>query len=233
MDQESINARRLSEKRVENNRWSLIPALTFAGLVSAIFNSWIWYPAIASGNSDTLFVILASLSFGLALGAVLWSYDLIHTWWMLAAVVGVTLAAHLLELYGELHLPVRPGEYVDFPWVGSIRPQVAETSFAVTLILCVAFLLFTTPRCRIGWAVGIAFVCASLEAVTVAEVDGTQRGAWVSFLTGNALGPGLLWHPGLAFFLGIALALKGLTSLFHVPAEEKPRSSYMSRSPGF
>ena len=114
----------------------------------------------------------------------MWFYDLIHTWKMLAAVVGVTLIAHLLALYGELHWPQQPhayDEYVEVSVLGSIRPEIAFISFGVGLIVYVAFLIFTRPRCKFGWAVGIAFVCASLEAATVAAVDGTQRGAWISF----------------------------------------------------
>lgn len=211
-----------------NSSWSLIPALALAGLISAIFCAPIWYPA-----QGTLFVILGSLSFGLALGAVLWSYDLIRKWRVLAALVGVTLTAHLLGLYSELHFPQRFQEYVDIPGVGSMKPQVAVTSFAVSLILGVAFLLLTTPRYKIGWAVGIAFACASLEAVTVAAVDGTERQAWISFYSGSLLAPGLLGQPCLAFFLGIALAVKGLTSFSPVRAQEKPRSSFKSRFAGF
>jgi hypothetical protein len=214
---------------VERNfRWSLIPALTLTGIVSAALSSSLWYPA----GMGTLFVILASLSFGLALGAVLWFYDLIHTWRILAAVVGVTLTAHLLGLYSELHFPDRFQKYVDISGVGSFKPEVAVTSFAVSLILGVAFLLFTTPRCKIGWAVGIAFACASLEAVTVAVVDGTQRQAWISFYSGDLSAPGLLWQPCLAFFLAFALALKGLTSFSPVRAEENARSSFKSRFTG-
>jgi len=136
-------------------------------------------------------------------------------------------------LYSELHFPQRFQEYVDISGVGSIKPQVAVTSFAVSLILLCGVSLFTTPRCKIGWAVGIAFACASLEAVTVAALDGTQRQAWISFYSGSLLAPGLLWQPCLAFFLGIALALKGLTSFSPVHAQEKSRSSFKSRFAGF
>ena len=206
-----------------NPRWSLIPAVTIAGLVSAIFSLWIWFP------TGRAFVLLASLSFVLALAAVMWFYDLIHTWKMLAAVVGVTLIAHLLALYGELHWPQQPhayDEYVEVSVLGSIRPEIAFISFGVGLIVYVAFLIFTRTRCKFGWAVGIAFVCASLEAATVAAVDGTQRGAWINFT-------GLLWQPCLAFFLSIALGLKLLIPLSHVRAQDRPDRSLSSRLAGF
>jgi hypothetical protein len=209
-----------------NPRWSLIPALTFSGLVSAIFSLWIWFPA------GSAFVLLVSLSFVLALGAVLWFYDLINTWRMLAASVGVTLTAHLLALYGELHLPQRSQEYVEISRLGSIRPQIALMSFAVACILCVAFLMFTRPRCKIGWAVGITFACASLEAATVAAVDGTQRGAWISLFTGSPSPPSLLWQPSLAFFLAIALVIKGLIPRSHVCSQDRPCPSLRSRFAG-
>jgi len=212
---------------VERNfSWSLIPASHCQESSRRLF---VFSFGIRRGTG---FVILASLSFGLALGAVLWFYDLIHTWRMLA-LVGVTLTANLLGLYSELHFPNRFHEYVNISGLGSIKPQVAVTSFAVSLILGVAFLLFTTPRCKIGWAVGIAFACASLEAVTVAAVDGAQRPALVKVFSGDLSAPGLLWQPCLALFLGFALALKGLTSFSPVRAQEKPRSSFQSRLTGF
>ncbi|MGH9516067.1 MAG: hypothetical protein ACRD3P_10370 [Terriglobales bacterium] len=210
--------------------WSLVPSLTVAGFLSAIFNIGIWWPASSTYRGDgTLFVVLASLSFGLALGAILWFYDLSSAWRMLA-VVGATLTAHLLGLYIQLYFPARSQEYVDISILGNIRLEVGVTSFVVALILCVAFLLFTTPRYTIGRALGVACMCASLEALTVAAVDGAQRGAWISFLTGNLLVPSILWQPSLAFFLAIALVLKQLTSL---RSQERPHSSFKRRSVGF
>jgi hypothetical protein len=123
-------------------------------------------------------VLLSSLSLALTLGAVLWFYDLIHTWRTLASVAGVTITVHLLALYEELHLPQKPHQYVEYVEVsvlGSIRPEIALMSFGVALIVYVAFLMFTRPRCKIGWAVGIAFACASLEAATVAAVETARR----------------------------------------------------------
>lgn len=69
-----------------NPRWILIPALTFAGLISGVFSLLIEFP------TGRLSLLLSSLSLALALGAVLWFYDLIRTWRMLASVAGVTIA---------------------------------------------------------------------------------------------------------------------------------------------
>lgn len=213
-----------------NLRWSLIPALTAAGLASAIFSLWIWFPA------GRLFVLLSSLSLALTLGAVLWFYDLSYTWRILPSVAGVTVIVHLLAMYEELHWPQQPhkyDEYVEVNVLGSIRPEITLISFGVALIVYVAFLMFTRPRCKIGWAIGIAFVCASLEAACVAAVDGAQRGAWISFLTGSPSAPSVLWQPSLAFFLAIALALKGLIPASRVRAQERPIPSSRSRFTGF
>ena len=211
--------------------WSLVPALTSAGFASAIFSLYIWFP------TGRLFVLLSSLSLALALGAVLWFTVLIHTWRTLAILAGVTITVHLLALYEELHLPQRPNEYVevyvDIFRLGSIRPQIAMTSLAVAFVVCVAFLLFTTPRCKIGWAVAIAIACASLNAVIVTAVDGAQRGAWISFFTGSPSAPSALWQPSLAFFLAVALALKGLIPAFRVGAQDRPSPSSRSRFIGF
>jgi hypothetical protein len=230
MDDDLTNARISSKKNPEKTHWSLIPALTLAGLGSAMFSGLIWYAAISTG-SNTLFVILASLSFGLAIGAVLWFYRLLQTWMMLGIIVALTLAAHLLKLYSEPHLPVQWREWIDIPVVGGIEPAVAVNSFGVALILFVAVLLLTTRRAKIRWTVLIALACASLEAATVAAVDGTQRGAWISFLRGNEFG--LLWHPCLAFFLAVALVLKRRTTRFHFPLQEKPKVPFMTRFAAF
>lgn len=73
----------------------------------------------------------------------------------------------------------------------------------------------------------LALGCASLAALTITAIHGTQRGAWISFLTGKPLE--LVWQTALAAFLGLALALKEI-HLFHVqPAIEKPRSRVAKR----
>jgi hypothetical protein len=229
MDQHSSNARRPSGQGLENSRWGLIPALTFAGLLSAIFSTWIRYPAIATAHNETIFifVVLASLSFGLALAAVLWFYGLIPSWNALAAVVAVTVADHLLELYLEPHLPIPLREYVGISAL-VVAPRVALTSFAVAFVLFLVLLIATIPKSKIGWAIVIAGVFASLAGVTIAVVDGTQRGAWFSFWGGNALD--LLWQLALAFFLAIALTFKGATPFFRVPvSDKKPRASFKMR----
>ena len=226
MDHDLTDAQISSEKNLEKTHWSLIPALTLAGFSSAVFSGSIWYSAISTG-SNTLFVILASLSFGLAIGAALWFYRFLQGWTKLGTIVGVTLATHLLRLYGEPHLPSQWQEWIDFPVVGSIEPAVAVQSFGVALILFFAVLVLTTRKAKTGWTLAIALACASMEAATVAAVDGTQRGAWFSFLRGNEFG--LIWQPCLGFFLAVALVLKSRIARFHVPAQEKPKSSFTTR----
>lgn len=230
MGHDLIDVRSSSEKITERIYWSLIPALTFVGLCSALFSGRIWWPAVST-NGEWLFVILANLSFGLALGAVLWFYRLIHTWMRLGILVGITLLAHLLKLYSEAHVPMQWREWMDIPRVGSVKPEVAAKSFGVALILFVVLPLLTTRRAKIGLAIVIAFVCATLEAATVTLVDGTQRGAWISFLTGDELG--ILWQPCLAFFLAVALVLYGLTTPLAVRTQKKPQSPFMIRFAAF
>ncbi len=210
MDHDLIDARSSRNKNPEEIRWSLLPTMTFAGLGSAFLSVLICYPAISTGGKK-LFVILASLLFGLTIGAVFWAYRLIQTWTMLSTIAAVTLAAHLLKLYSERHLPMQWQELVDIPGIANIAPAVAVKSFGVALILFIVFLLLTTPRTKIGWTtVAIALVCATFEAATVAAVDRTQRGAWIGFNIGDEFG---FWsQPCLAFFLGVALVLNGLTT---------------------
>lgn len=207
-----------------NPRWILFPALTFAGFVSAIFNAFIWFP------TGRAFVVLASLSFGLALGAVLWFYGLIRTWRTLAGVTAVTLAAHLLAMYTALHWaqPEVPSDaYVEASVLGRIRPELVFISFGVGLVVYVVFLVLTKPRCKTGWAVGIALACASLEAATIAAVDGTQRGGWIDVVTP------FWWHPCLSFFLATALSAKGLLPFSHIPGQDRPSPSSSGRLIGF
>jgi hypothetical protein len=115
-------------------KWRLVPALTLAGFVSAIFTDFIWWPSIVAGNnSEVLYVVLASISFGLALGAVVWFYSLVQSWKILACLVPVTVTSHLLELQAETHAGTRLGEYIDIPFASNIEPLVAVTGFAVRL----------------------------------------------------------------------------------------------------
>jgi hypothetical protein len=210
-------------------KWTLIPALTLAGFVSAIFTGFIWWPSIVAGhNSEDLYVVLGSTSFGLALGAVVWCYGLVQSWKILGGLVAVTVAAHLLELHAETHAGNWLREYVEIPVVGNVEPLVAATSFGVALVLYIVWILLTSPRYKVTWAVVVALGCAFLAALTVTAIHGTQRGAWISFFTGRPLE--LVWQTALAGFLGLALALKQPTHLFHAPPEtEKPHSSFAKR----
>jgi hypothetical protein len=198
-------------------KWRLVPALTLAGFVSAIFTDFIWWPSIVAGNkSEVLYVVLASISFGLALGAVVWFYSLVQSWKILACLVAVTVTFHLLELQAETHAGTRLGGYIDISFASNIEPLVAVTSFGVAAVLYIVWILLTSPRCEIASGVVLAVGSAFLAAVTVTAIHGTQRGAWISFLTGKPLG--LVWQTVLACFLGIALALKGSsTRIFRTP----------------
>lgn len=207
--------------------WGLIPALTFAAFLSGVLGELIWLSSMELFQSDTVFTLLASVSFALALGAVLWFYGLIPDYKRLAAVVGVTVATHLLGLLGELHLPGRMRDYADYPVLGSVEPLVLVTSSAVGLILYIALLTLTRPRCAIGWVVLIAFVCSSFGGATIAAVDATQQGKWFALWHGQALL--LLWQLALAFFLGIALTLKGVWFVSHVPIPQKQPRALLRR----
>ena len=209
-------------------KWRLVPALTLAGFVSAIFTDFIWWPSIvAANNSEVLYVVLGSTSFGLAVGSVIWFYSLLESWKILACLVVVTVTAHFLELQAEVHAGARVEEYVDILFASNIEPLVAVTSFGVAAVLYLVWIFVTSPHCRIISGAMLALGCASLAALTITAIHGTQRGAWISFLTGKPLE--LVWQTALAGFLGLALALKQ-THLFHVqPAAEKPRSSFAKR----
>lgn len=210
-------------------KWTLIPALTLAGFVSGVFTAFIWWPSTLAGNGGFLYIVLGGTSFGLALGAVVWFYDLVQSWRILAGLVVVTVATHLLELQAETHAGVRLREYIEIPVVGSVEPLVALTSFAVALVLYVVWILLTSPRCNISWGAVFAFGAAFLVALTITTIHGTQRGAWISFFSGRPLE--LVWQTVLAFFLGVVLALKGAMLPVHAPSEtEKPRASFPRRA---
>lgn len=116
-------------------KWRLVPALTLAGFVSAIFTDFIWWPSIVTGNnSEVLYVVLGSMSFGPAVGSVIWFYSLLESWKILACLVVVTVTAHLLELQAEVHAGARLREYVDILFASNIEPLVAVTSFGVAAV---------------------------------------------------------------------------------------------------
>lgn len=210
-------------------KWTLIPALTLAGFVSAIFTAFIWWPSIVAGNnSAVLYTVLGSISFGLSLGVVVWFYGLVQSWKILGGLVALTVAAHLVELQAGTHAGVGLLEYIKVPVIGNLEPLVAVTSFGVAFVLYVTWMLLTSPRCRIARGVLFALGSAFLAALTITTIHGTQRRAWISFFTGRPLE--LVWQTVLAFFLGIVLALKRAMPPVHAPSEiEKPRASFPRR----
>ena len=188
--------------------WSLVPALTLAGFVSALFTASIWWPSLVADNqSRVLYVALGSVSFGLALGSVVWFYGLIQRWKILAFLVAMTVTLHLLELRAEEHASTWLRQYVDISFVSNIEPLVAVTSFSVAAGLYIVWLFLTSPRCKISSGIVLSLGAAFLAAVLITAIHGTQRVSWIIFLTGRQLE--LVWQTVLACFLVIALALKG------------------------
>jgi hypothetical protein len=184
--------------------WTFIALLTFAGFLSGIHADWfIWFLSILGLGSEYWFVFLGSISLGLTLAAVLWFYRRIWSWWKVVALTAITVAAHLLELFANRYLPTRFRDYRELPMLGSITPEVAIRCFVVAFILFVAFGVLVSPKSKGLRIAPVALACSSLAAITVAYVDGTQRGAWFSFFFGNTLG--LVWQTTLALLLGIAL----------------------------
>lgn len=184
--------------------WTFIPFLTLAGFLSTIFtDGFIWFPSIVAFHSDYWFELLASLSFGLTLAGVLWFYRQIWSWKSVVALTAVTVGIHLLDLFANRYFPPRLRDYLEFPLLGSIPPEVAIRCFVVALILFVGYGVLVSPKSSVLRVAAVAPLCAGLAAITVAFVDGTQRGAWISFLIGNPLG--LVWQTTLAFFLGVVL----------------------------
>lgn len=209
-------------------KWTLIPALTFAGFVSAVFTWFIWWPSTLLDKNGVLHVVLGSISLGLALGAVAWFYGLVQSWKILAALVAEMVAAHLSELQAETHAGTGFREYLEIPVVGNVEPLVAATSFAVALVLYIVWVLLTSPRCRVAPGMLLALASAFLASLTITVIHGTQRGAWISFLTGRPLE--LVWQTAMAFFLGIALAFKPSVRLVPAPSEvDVPRRSFKAR----
>lgn len=209
-------------------KWRLIPSLTFAGFVSAIFTGFIWSPSTLVGKNGEVWFVLGSISLGLALCAAVWFYGLVQSWKVVAGLVAVTVAVHLLELQAETHAGIKLREYLEIPVLGNVEPLVAATSFAVTLILCMAWILLTSPRCTIASGVLLALGCAFLASLTVTVIHGTQRGAWISFFTGRPLE--LVWQTVLASFVGIALALKRSVCVVHtLPEPEKLHRNFKTR----
>jgi hypothetical protein len=212
------------------NRWSLVPALTLAGLLSVIWTQgFIWFPSIVSVKSEIPFVLLASVSFGLSLGAVLWLYGLIRTWKALTAAVGVIVAAHLFEEFADRYVVTGLRDYVDIPVLGSIVPATVLTSSAVAFILIVTLLKLARTKLKIGWFLLLSIMSSLLAGLTVGVIDGMQRGAWFSFWTGNALG--LLWQLVLALFISIALVLGQVDfpSRLVTVSAGYPRTSFIRR----
>ena len=103
-------------------KWRLVPSLTFAGLISALFTEFIWWPATLVGKNGEVWCVLGSISLGLALCAVVWFYGLVRNWKVLAGLVAVTVAVHLLERQAETYAGVRLREYSEIPVLGNVEP---------------------------------------------------------------------------------------------------------------
>ena len=233
MNQPLVHTPHANKSSLNHSRWGLIPALAFAALVSGVLYFFIFVSSmeLRFKHADTVFTVLVSVSFGLALGAVLWFYSLISDWGRLATVVGATVAAHLMGLFVERHLPVAMGEFADYPVLGSVEPMVLVTGSAVALILYIAVLALTQPRCAIRSIVLISIVCSLSAGATMAAVE-AQQGKWFEILYGQQLG--LFWQVALAFFLGIALAVKGLCFAPRAPVpQEQPDPSWKERLAAF
>jgi hypothetical protein len=186
--------------------WSFIPLLTFMGFLSGIYTDLIWFLAFYWLKSEYLFVLLASVSLGLSLLAVLWFYKQISSWKIFASLAGLIVTVHFFDLFAGMHMPQSLRNYVDLPFLGTISPEIISRCSLSSFILFAGFLALASPKCKGLRVVLPALGCSALAAVTVAFVDGTQRDAWVSFWTGKTLG--LLWQITLAFFLGIAIWAK-------------------------
>jgi hypothetical protein len=184
--------------------WTFIAFLTFAGLLSSIYSDWfIWSLSILGLRSEYWFVFLGSISLGLTLAAVLWFYRQIWSWKKVAALVAVTVAAHLLELFANRYLPTRFREYWELPLLGRVTPEVAIRCFAVSIIVFAVCGVLVSPKSKGLRVALVALACSSLAAITAACIQATQQGAWFSFFFGNTLG--LVWQTTLMFFLGIEL----------------------------
>lgn len=199
-----------------STHWTFIPLLTLMGFISGIYTHSIWFLAFYWLNNEYLYVFLASVSFGLFLLSVLWFYRKVSSWKIFVSLVGLTGAVHFFDLFAGMHAPQSFWNYIDLPLLGTIRPEIAGRCFLSSFILFTGFLSLSSPKRKGLRVVLTALGCSALAAVSIAFVDGTQRGAWFSFWTGNTLD--LLWQTTLALFLGIALWAKQFR--FHLPVPE-------------
>jgi hypothetical protein len=216
------------------SRWSLVPALTLAGLLSGIYTFLYILLVHFAGKyrfarvrfvgvsfEAALFVLLASISFALSIAAVLWFYRRIQSWKSVTALIAVIVAAHLLTLLGDRWTF---GNDLNVPLIGTIVPNVLVSCFVSSFILMTVCLFLCASTQKAERTLRIALVCSALAAVTVAFVDGQE---WSFFWRGNTLD--ILWQVSLSFFIGIALVVTSPTAKEGKVDASEPRSSSRTR----
>ena len=156
-------------------RWSLVPLLAGAGVVSAIYTNFFMWRVLAVQVNQYPFVFFASLTLGLTLSAALWFVGVVSSWKTFAALVSATIAIHLADNFAsEARLLLAFVKDVTLPLLGTVRLNLLATYFLVALFLYSAFLLALVPGRRRLWASLIALASASCAALTVAEIDGAR-----------------------------------------------------------
>src|SRR6185295_15135209 len=115
-------------------RWSLVPALTCAGFVSGVYTLMVIQRMSYGTANPYPFTFFGSLSFGLALCAVLWAFGFVPSRKAGATLVAATIAVHLIDDFAiEMRVVVPLIVDVELPLVGKVFLWELVEHFLVAL----------------------------------------------------------------------------------------------------
>src|SRR5712691_3184998 len=207
-----------------------IAALTLAGLISGLSSA-----AISNGFTQSLpRDIFIGTCFGLALSAGLFFWGLRSVWKMVALVVASLAAWKISSFLTSMAIMVWPFGHTDSNWFDSPNPQlppdpssifcIGGFTGAFLLFMAVFFLLFPQEKlwriiakalpwslggavlAVIGWALGpglgMPFWSALHPHVDFDSITFGEAQYYISLF--------LVWQPGMALLLGIALHMESL-----------------------
>jgi hypothetical protein len=184
--------------------WSVVPLLTFAGLVSSIYTQFSIMTSEANGGGGpTSTLLLDGLYLGLTIVTALWFYKSILSWTKAVTLLVVTVVANCSPLLYK-YVPGFFWQDKTFPVLGRIELDNLAFFFPTALVVYIGFGIALFPKRSALRTVPIASLFATVAAITFAVLGERQRGSWFPLpWSTEAMYP--LWQTTLAFFLGLTL----------------------------
>jgi hypothetical protein len=184
--------------------FAVLPALTVAGLFTALVALPLDFPFFNLYHSYYLPRLIESASLGLATASVLLYFRILRTWATFLAVVGTFIVAHVLEQVIEPYPPSQAARCADCSPTSHFTTEVALRFLLVSGIIFIACMGLIAPRPKLPSLLLTSIGSACLGAVAMGFLDSQSEWAKTSLVV-NGIPLGVLWQPALAFFLGLAV----------------------------